>query len=96
MHAIRDTSVVPAEDWTYYVQPTNFTVRTKNYTQLYTLVKQHCLSNGVNPPDQQTVIEYVCANSHVPCYDTESGGTLTNPWSLDLPLPPRTGSCCGG
>ena len=93
---IRDTSVVPSEDWAYYVQPTNFTVKTKNYAQLYPLVTQHCLANGVNPPSVQTVTDYVCANSHVPCYDSESGSTIDNPWSLSLPLPPRIGSCCGG
>src|ERR1041385_3638299 len=90
---IRDTSVVPPEDWSYYVPETNFKVTTKNYGQLYNLVKQHCLSNGVNPPSVQTITNYVCANSHVPCYDPESGSPMDNPWTLNLPLPPRLGCC---
>lgn len=92
---LQDTSVVPPEDWSYYVQPTNFTVKTKNYTQLFILIRQHCLSNGVNPPDDQTVIDYLCANSHIPCYDSDSGSLIPNPWSLSLPLPEKVG-CCGG
>lgn len=92
---IRDSSVVPPEDWAYYVPQTNFMVKTKNFAQLYILVKQHCLSNGVNPPDQQTVIDYICNNSHVPCYESENAAPLANAWFLNLPVPAKTG-CCGG
>src|SRR6266446_1871087 len=91
---IKDTSVVPPEGWTYYVSETNFKVITPNYSSLYTLVTQHCLSNGVNPPSQQTVIDYLCNNTHVPCYNSESGSLISNPWSLGLPVPAKVG-CCG-
>lgn len=94
MLKIQDTSVVPPEDWQYYVQPTNFTVKTKNYAQLYPLVRQHCLSNGVNPPSEQQVIDAVCNSTHVPCYDSDSGALIPNAWFLNLPVPPKLG-CCG-
>ena len=92
---IQDTSCVPPEDWCFYVQPTNFTVKTKNYAQLYPLVKQHCLSNGVNPPSEQEVIDFNCHNAHIPCFDSESASLIPNKWSLNLPIPARTGGCCG-
>jgi hypothetical protein len=92
---IRDTETLPPEDWTYYVQPTNHMVRTKSYVRLYPEVKLHCLSNGVNPPSEQEVIDYNCHNAHVPCFDSESASLIPNAWTLNLAIPPRLGGCCG-
>ena len=94
MLVIQDTETVPGEDWFYVIQSTNHKISVKNFTRLYPEVVRHCLANGINPPDQQTIIDFVCANSHVPCYDSESGTLISNPWTLNLPLPPKLG-CCG-
>lgn len=92
--AIRDISVVPWNDWSYYVAPTNFMVKTKNYYRLYPEVVIHCTSNGVPVPSQQDVIDYCCANLNIPCYETENHEPLVNAWTLGLPRPATLG-CCG-
>ncbi len=91
---IKDTSTVPNPNgWEYYVEPTNYTVITRNYAQIYPMVVQHCLANGTHPPTEQQVIDQMCAKLHVPCHD--GGNVMENPWSLNLPLPARVGGCCG-
>ncbi len=94
MIVIRDTSVVPpGVGWAYYVEPTNFTVQTKIYSQIYPLVVQHCLANGVNPPTQQQVIEQMCQNLKIPCMENDGGHALVNAWTLDLPTVALKGCC---
>ncbi len=91
----RDTSVVPpGVGWAYYVEPTNYTVATKIYTQIYPMVVQHCLANGVNPPTEQQVIEQMCQRLKIPCQESDGGYALVNAWTLDLPVAPLKG-CCG-
>jgi hypothetical protein len=91
--AIRDTTTVPPEDWLYHVAATGLTITTKNYETLYPLVIEHCKSNNVAIPSQQEVIDYLCANVHVPCYDSETHVPLINKMGLPF-VRPNTG-CCG-
>ena len=92
---IRDTQVVPpGVGWSYYVAATNYTVQTKIYSQIYPMVVQHCKANGVNPPTQQEVIDWQCANLHIPCIESDGGHALVNSWYLNLPVPQLKG-CCG-
>jgi hypothetical protein len=91
--AIRDTSTIPPEDWIYVVAQTNHPVRTKNYSLLYPEIVDHCTSNRIPVPSQQEVIDYLCANVHVPCYDSETHVPLINKMGLPF-VRPNTG-CCG-
>lgn len=90
---IRDNSVTPRDGWSYYVEATNYTVTTRNPNLIYSMVVKHCLANGINPPTEQQVIDWQCQNLNIPCHD--GGNLMENSWSLSLPLPPRTGGCCG-
>lgn len=91
---IRDTSVVPPQDWSYYVSETGYMVKTKNFYQAYPMIVEHCQSNNVAVPSQQTVIDYFCNNLTIPCYESDTHAPLVNAWTLGLPKPPRIG-CCG-
>lgn len=92
---IRDTSTVPHEDWTFHVEQTNWVAQTKNYSLLYPIILQHCQSNNIQPPTQQEVINYVCSQAHVPCYEYETRMPLINKFTNGEPNPPRSGGCCG-
>jgi hypothetical protein len=92
--AIRDTSVVPPESWIYLVEQTGVLITTKNYAMLYPLVVQHCQSNNVPVPSQQDVVNYICKEAHVPCFDRETHQPLINKFTLGLPNPISSG-CCG-
>ncbi len=92
---IRDISVVPSTDWSYYVGQTNFTVKTKNFYRAYPMIVEHCKSNNVTPPTEQEVIDDMCAKLNIPCYYSEDMQTpFINSWTLNLPKPARLG-CCG-
>jgi hypothetical protein len=95
MLVIRDTSVVPQDDWTYIVQPTNHPISTRNYAMLYPMIKQHCATNGIEPPSEQDVIKYLCETLIIPCYESEGRAPLINKFALGVPNPPRLGGCCG-
>jgi len=92
---IRDTATVPPEDWTFPIDQTGFTVRTKNYAMLFVEIAKHCKANNISEPSEQTVIDFICNSAHVPCYNSETREPLINAWSLNLPVPAPRG-CCGG
>lgn len=92
MLRIRDTNTVPFEDWTFVLDGQTFS--TKNYTLLYPKIIQFCQSNNVTAPSEQEVIDYLCVNSHIPCFEDETREPLINKWSLGVPVPPRPGGCC--
>jgi len=92
---IKDTSVVPPEDWSYYVQETNFTVTTKNFYRTYPMIIEHCQSNNITPPSEQEVIDQMCERLHIPCYESDNREPFVNAWTMGLPKPARIG-CCGG
>lgn len=89
---IQDTDHVPPEDWNYLVEATGFTVRTKYYGQLYPQIVTHCKSNNVPIPDQQQVIDYLCRNVTVPCF--EGNEPIINKWQSGIFKLPSVG-CCG-
>lgn len=95
MIAIKDTSAVPEEGWQFFVPKTGYTVTTRNYGMLYQMVVRHYKSNQIAPiPTEQEVIDYVCANGRVSCYETETREPLINKFSFPSARP-VTNSCCG-
>ena len=94
MLVIRDTSVVPQKGWEYVVESTGTKITTRNYVQLYPMIRQHCLSNGVGVPSEQDVIKYLCENLTIPCYEAENHVPLINKYALGVPNAPSIGSCC--
>lgn len=92
MNQLRDTSTVPSEGWKY-PGLNGHTIHTHNYSQLYFLVKQHYESNGAPVPSEQEVIDWLCANLFVPCYESETRQPLVNRFSQGLPTAPQ--ACCG-
>ena len=95
MLVIRDTSVVPQDGWQYPVQSTGHTITTRNYAMLYPMVRQHCITNGVEVPSEQDVIKYLCETLIIPCYESDNNVPLINKFSLGIPNSPRLGGCCG-
>ncbi len=89
---IKDTDHVPPEDWIYLVEQTGFTVRTKYYRSLYPEIVKHCQSNGMPIPSEQDVINSLCANVTIPCYDGMT--PLVNKWQSGVFTLPSVG-CCG-
>lgn len=90
MNAIRDTSTVPDTGW-MYPGLNGYVVETRNYALLYDLVKQHYEANGVPVPSQQDVIDWMCENLFIPCYDKDSRKPLVNRFTSGLPVPKSRG-----
>lgn len=91
--AIKDTSSVPPETWLFYVAATNFTVSTRNYSLLYPKIVEHCRANNVGVPSEQEVVDQMCRDLHISCYDAETHTALIN--KLGLPFVPPPAGCCG-
>lgn len=89
---IKDTSVVPQQGWQYYVAQTNTMITTRNFTQIYPLVLQHCAANNVVAPTEQEMLRQMCERLTIPCYEGES--PIVNSFYMGLPTPYPT-SCCG-
>jgi hypothetical protein len=89
---IRDTSSVPPDRWSYYVAATLHRIESPNWNALYDLVSRHCVVNGVPVPSLQDVVDQVCRELHVNCYDDQTRQPLVNKFSLGLPHKPS--SCC--
>ena len=83
---------VPQEGWQYLVEATGTMITTRNFSMLYPIILQHCKSNNVPAPTEQDVINYICANLFVACY--EGLVPLVNKWSMNIPRPRALGSCC--
>lgn len=98
--AIRDTSTIPPEDWTYEVPGFNdgtrnvasFVISTKNYGQLYPQIVDYCQANQLPVPSPQAVTDQCCERLHIACYDTETHEPLIN--KIGLPFIPTVTSCC--
>lgn len=93
MLVIRDTSSVPSERWHFPVPETGFDVFAPNYAALYGMVVQHCQANQVPVPSEQDVVDWLCANVSIPCYESETRVPLINRFSLGIPAKPT--ACCG-
>jgi len=91
---IQNTATVPSDGWTYLVEATGYTVFTRNYSMLYQMIVQHCQANNVPPPSEQDVIDKLCEEKHIPCYNSETRQPLVNKFLLGLPEPAPLG-CCG-
>src|ERR1043166_7553965 len=91
---IRDTSSVPDHGWTYTVEQTGFTISTRNYDLLFTLIRQHCTSNNVPAPTDQQILVSFFANLAIPC--VEGNQPLINRFTQGLPSVTSIAHCCGG
>lgn len=91
MNVLRDSTTVPDGGWRY-PGVNGFTVETRNYSQLYWLVKQHYEANQQAAPSEQEVIDYLCSNLFVPCYDSETRQPMINRFTQGLPTAKR--GCC--
>lgn len=92
---INDTGVVPNPDgWKYYFAETNHMVITKNYSYIYPEVVKHAKANGLAIPTEQQVIDWMCQNLFIPCYERENMEPLANKLYLGLPNI-RPQGCCG-
>lgn len=92
MNVIRDTTAVPSEGW-QYPGLNGHLIHTHNYSLLYGLVVEHYQSNGAPIPSQQTVIDWMCANLVIPCYESATHEPLVNKFTMGLPAARH--SCCG-
>lgn len=92
--AIRDTNSPPPERFHFPIPQTGFDVDAGSYNQLFENIHQHCVANNIPEPDRQTVIDFLCNNTHVPCYDDHTRIPLVNAFTMSVPVPTR--SCCGG
>lgn len=92
MNVIRDTTVVPDEGWKYPSVDGKF-LYTRNYGLLYGLVKDHYEANGQSVPSPQDVVDWLCANTYLSCYDDQTREPLINRWTQGLA--PVTQRCCG-
>lgn len=90
---IKDTGSVPPERWHYPVGATGYDVYAPNYPALYSMIVQHCTANNVTPPSEQEVVDWICTNLTVSCYEQETKQPLVNRFVLGLPTPAP--SCCG-
>ncbi len=94
MNVISDVSSIPDGGW-QYPHPVSGMISCFNYQVFYPRILEAYQSNKVVPPSEQTVIDYVCANAWVPCFESETHTPLINKFTLGLPRPPTSG-CCGG
>lgn len=88
---IRDTNAVPDGGWRYpHVAPDKF-VHAPNYNALYPAVVNAYAINEQPPPSQEQVINWLCTNLSIPCF--EGNQALVNKFVLGLPTPVK--GCCG-
>lgn len=90
---IKDEGSVPSERWHYRVEATNHTVYAPNFPALYPEIVKHCKANTIDPPSQQDVIDWLCANLRIHCVQTETRQALVNKFTLNLPVPVASGCC---
>lgn len=90
---IRDTNTIPPERFHYPVAQTEMDIYAPNYNSLYGMIVQHCQANNISPPGEQAVIDWLCVNLSLPCYDSGDRQPLINRWTMGTPgeLP---SSCC--
>lgn len=93
MLVIRDTNAPPPERFHFPVKATGHTVDAGNYNQLFENIRAHCVANGIPGPSDQEVIDYLCRNTHISCYDSETRAPLINALTQGLPYVPP--GCCG-
>lgn len=92
---ISDTGTVPNPDgWKYYFAATNHMVITRNYNYLYPEVVKHAKANGLAVPTEQEVIDFMCRELYIPCFESSNANPYNNAYAAGLPLPPRLGGCC--
>jgi hypothetical protein len=89
---IKDVSTVPPESWVYHIEEINLNVSTRNYQLLYPTIVERCRDNNVPIPTEQDVIDQLCKNLRVPCYDDQTRQPLIN--KMGLPFVAPASSCC--
>lgn len=68
MLTIRDTKTTPREKWRY--PATDGTeIISNSFMNLRNEVAEHYRTNGRTPPTPQEIIDYLCNNVSVPCYE---------------------------
>lgn len=69
MLTIRDTKTTPRERRWWYPGLNGHEVSSNSYSNLKREVAEHYRSNGQPVPSEQQIIDYLCANLSVPCYE---------------------------
>lgn len=68
MLTIRDKSTTPKEKWRYPAVDGSEII-TNSWMNLKIEVRQHYAANGQPVPDEQTIIDWLCKNVSVNCFD---------------------------
>lgn len=91
---IRDTNAPPPERYHYPVQHAEgiVVVDASNYNALFDNIRKHCAANGIQGPSDQEVIDYLCRETHLSCYDSDTRVPLVNKLTQGLPF--TAPSCC--
>lgn len=89
---VQDPNSPPPERFQFPVAATGFTVEAGNYNQLFVNIAAHCTANEVPIPDQQTVVDWLCHNLRLRCYDDHTRIPLIN--LVGTAFTP-TRACCG-
>lgn len=66
---IRDTKTTPRERKWWYPAVDGPDISETSYSNLKRAVSEHYRSNGRPAPTEQQIIDYLCANLSVPCYE---------------------------
>lgn len=66
---IRDTKTTPKPDKWRFPDVNGVDIVENSYMNLKREVRMHYAANGKEPPGEQEIINYLCANVAVPCFD---------------------------
>lgn len=69
MLTIRDTKTTPRERFWPFPGVDGKEIKENSYMNLVREVKQHYAANGRTPPTDQEIVDYVCREVSVPCYE---------------------------
>lgn len=69
---IRDTNTTPRErSWPFPSVEPGVELKSNSWMNLKNLVQQHYTANGRTPPTEQEIIQYVCDEVTVSCYNED-------------------------
>ena len=91
MIRLKDVSSIPDSGWNYPSVTGKF-ISGRNYSKFLSDVQEHYRANRRPEPSEQTIVEWMCANLYLPCYDDQTRQPLINRFTRGLVDPPR--GCC--